>query len=53
MTIKQKRRPKAVQLRDFVIPEKYGIVVICGYAVFSVHLRLWWGKFTDAVPDDP
>lgn len=25
---------KAVQLRDFVIPEKYGIVVIYGYAVF-------------------
>lgn len=25
---------KAVQLRDFVIPEKYGIVVLCGYAVF-------------------
>ena len=19
---------------------------------FSAHLRLWWGKFTDAVPDD-
>ena len=27
-------RPKAVQLRDFVIPEKFGIVVLCGYAVF-------------------
>ena len=20
---------------------------------FSAHLRLWWDKFTDAVPDDP
>lgn len=32
---KSKATPeKAVQLRDFVIPEKNGIVVLCGYAVF-------------------
>ena len=33
MTVKI-TRPKVVQLRDFVIPEKFGIVVFCGYAVF-------------------
>ena len=26
--------PKGVQLRDFLIPEKFGIVVMSGYAVF-------------------
>ncbi len=31
---KQKSIQKAVQLRDFVIPEKFGIGVFCGYAVF-------------------
>ena len=30
----EKAQQKAVQLRDFVIPEKFGIVVLCGYAVF-------------------
>ena len=30
----EKDRLKAVQLRDFIIPEKFGIVVLCGYAVF-------------------
>ena len=45
-------RTKAVQLRDFVIPEKYGIVVLCGYAVFSVHLGLWRCEFTNTIPDD-
>ena len=30
----EKVQQKVVQLRDFVIPEKFGIVVFCGYAVF-------------------
>ena len=34
MPKKQKTIQKAVQLRDFVIPEKFGIGVFCGYAVF-------------------
>ena len=28
------RRQKGVQFRDFLIPEKFGIVVISGYALF-------------------